>query len=55
MYFRGVPGRRYGVKRAGSLQGAWELQAVATATSTQTRFVLAKPDLQAFCRVLALP
>jgi len=55
VYFRSVPARYYGVQRATSLGGAWELQDTKVATTTQTRFVLAKPAGDAFYRVLALP
>ena len=55
VYFRSVPGRYYGVQRATALGGAWELQAVRVADAIQTRFVLPKPDGQAFYRVLILP
>ena len=56
VYFRSVPGRYYGVQRAGGLSGPWELQAVVIASATQTRFVLeAAAEPQAFYRVLVLP
>ena len=55
VYFRSVPGRYYGVQRATSLDGAWELQATKVAATTQTRLVLPKPADHAFYRVLALP
>jgi hypothetical protein len=55
VYFRSVPDRYYGVQRATSLGGAWELQATKVGASTQTRFVLPKPSDHAFYRVLALP
>jgi hypothetical protein len=55
VYFRSVPDRYYGVQRATSLGGAWELQATKVAATTQTRFVLPKPADLGFYRVLALP
>ena len=55
VYFRSVPGRYYGVERATALGGAWELQAVRVADTSQTRFVLPKPEAHAFYRVLVLP
>ena len=55
VYFRSVPDRYYGVQRATSLDGAWELQATKVAATTQTRFVLPKPPDHGFYRVLALP
>ena len=38
VYFRSVPGRYYGVQRARSLGGTWELQGTRIASTTQTRF-----------------
>ena len=56
VYFRSVPGRYYGAQRTTALGGAWELQAVRVADTSQTRFLLAQPVVtQAFCRVVALP
>jgi hypothetical protein len=55
VFFRSVPGHYYGVERATSLDGAWELQATKVAATTQTRFVLPKPADHGFYRVLALP
>jgi len=56
VYFRSVPSRYYGVQRASSVTGTWELQAVVIASATQTRFVLDDPgEPQAFYRVLVLP
>jgi hypothetical protein len=55
LYLRSVPGRYYGVQRATSLGGAWELQATKVVTTTQTRLVLPRPDDHGFYRVLALP
>ena len=56
VYFRSVPGRYYGVQRASSLTGTWELQGTRVASATQTRFVLENPNQpQVFYRVLVLP
>ena len=56
VYFRSVPGRYYGVQHTRSVTGAWELQATVVASTTQTRFVLEKPnEPQVFYRVLVLP
>jgi hypothetical protein len=55
VYLRSVPGHYYGVERATSLEGAWELQATKVAATPQTRFVLPKPADHGFYRVLALP
>lgn len=55
IYFRSVPGKRYGIESARSLQGSWQLKAVTTASSTQTRFVLERTEPEAFYRVLVLP
>jgi len=54
VYLRSVPGLYYGVQRATSLGGAWELQATKVAAAPQTRFVLLKPADHGFYRVLAL-
>jgi len=48
LYFRSVPGKRYGAQRADRLDGTWTLETVATATTTQKRFVVGKPVEQAF-------
>lgn len=54
--FRTVPGRYYGVQRARSLGGPWELQGTRIASTTQTRLVLWNPnEPQLFYRVLVLP
>ena len=51
-----MPGRYYGVQRANSLTGTWELRATRVASTTQTRFVLENPNQpQVFYRVLVLP
>lgn len=63
VYFRSVPGRYYGVQRALTLGGTWELQGTRIASTTQTRFVLGNAEAgefpanapQVFYRVLVLP
>jgi hypothetical protein len=52
LYFRSVPGKSYGVQSAESLDGHWNTKTVVTATTTQKRLVLAKPETQAFYRVI---
>ena len=57
VYFRSAPHRYYGVERALTLAGPWELQAtrVASENTSQTRVLLDRPEKQAFYRVVALP
>ncbi|MBI1841806.1 MAG: leucine-rich repeat domain-containing protein [Verrucomicrobia bacterium] len=55
LYFRSVPGHRYGARMAPRLGGEWEQQAVAVASTTQTRFLVPKPAKQGFYRVVVLP
>ena len=55
LYFSSVLGRYYGVLSATVLGGAWELQAVRIASTSQTRFLLPQPASVAFYRVMVLP
>ena len=55
LYFRSVPGRRYGANVSPVLGGAWQQQAIAVASTTQTRFLVPKPASQGFYRVVVLP
>jgi hypothetical protein len=52
IYIRSVPGKTYGIQVTDSLGGPWRTEAVVTATSTQTRLILSKPQAQAFYRVI---
>jgi len=52
VYFRSVPGKRYGVQWADAVDGPWNTTTVVTASTTQTRWVFDKPATQAFYRVL---
>lgn len=55
VYFRSVPGRYYGVQRASTVTGMWELQGTRVASTTQTRLVLKNPNQpQVFYRALVL-
>ena len=55
VYFRSVPGRYYGVQGAAGASGAWTVQAVRIASTTQTRFALPAGGSQVFYRVAELP
>lgn len=52
IYFRSMPGKQYGAQWAETVEGPWNTTAVVVPTTTQTRFVFAKPASQAFYRVL---
>jgi hypothetical protein len=52
VYFRSVPGKRYGVGWADSPSGPWNTVDVINATAAQKRLVFEKPATQAFYRVL---
>ncbi len=55
IFFSSVPGLYYGAETLDTLQGVWVLQAVAVASTAQTRFVVPNPASQAFYRVVVLP
>ena len=52
LYFRSVPGKRYGVQWADAVDGPWSTTAVVTASTTQKRLVFNKPATHAFYRVI---
>jgi hypothetical protein len=52
VYLRSVPGKRYSVQWAGSVDGPWHTDRLVTASTTQTRWVFDTPATEAFYRVL---
>jgi hypothetical protein len=52
LYFRSVPGKRYGVQWADAVDGPWSTTAVVIPATTQKRLVFDKPATHAFYRVI---
>jgi hypothetical protein len=56
LYFRSVSGKTYTIQGSEILRGgAWQNEAIVTATTTQKRVVLAKPASRRFYRVMIQP